>query len=145
MMQHCFQIFSTNLDQGERFGHSNVSILDGGISAWTNGWSRDTETGFKEPKIGRFVPNINNDIYADKDDVLLYLNKNKQLIDARSSDKYLGINSSTDSMRKGTIPGAINIPNILTESLSIVFLYFLLIILSSPIAAIIGKSKESII
>ena len=93
-------------------GHSNVSILDGGISAWTNGWSRDTETGFKEPKIGRFVPNINNDIYADKDDVLLYLNKKKQLIDARSSDKYLGINSSTGSMRKGTIPGAINIPNI---------------------------------
>ena len=92
-------------------GHNNVSILDGGIPAWTNDWNRDTETGFEEHKRGHFVPNINNDIYADKDDVLLYLNQKKQLIDARSSDKYLGINSSSDSMRKGTIPGAINIPN----------------------------------
>ena len=93
-------------------GHNNVSILDGGVPSWNSDWNRDTETDFEEPKKGRFVPNVNNDIYADKDDVLLYLNKKQQLIDARSSDKYLGINSSSDSMRKGTIPGAINIPNI---------------------------------
>ena len=43
---------------------------------------------------------------------LLYLDKKQQLIDSRSSDKYLGINSSSDSMRKGTIQAAINIPNI---------------------------------
>jgi len=93
-------------------GHNNVSILNGGIPAWTNDWDRDTETGFEEPKRGYFIPDINTDIYADKDDVLLYIKQKKQLIDARFSDKYLGINSSSDSMRKGTIPGAINIPYI---------------------------------
>ena len=39
------------------------------------------------------------------------INKNGYLIDARPSVMYMGINSSFPSLRFGTIPDAINIPN----------------------------------
>ena len=92
-------------------GHGNVSILNGGIPAWMEDWNRDTETGFKDPVRGTFTPEIEDSILANKDDVLYFINHKKQLLDARPSDMYLGINNLMPSVRQGTIPGAINVPN----------------------------------
>ena len=92
-------------------GHKNISILDGGLKSWKEDWDNDTETGFFLPQEKIYKSEINNNILANKKDVLEVINKNGYLIDARSSSMYMGINLSFPSVRSGTIPNAINIPN----------------------------------
>ena len=92
-------------------GHNDISILDGGAPAWFENWDRDSETGYKKQKKSIFHPRVNNDIIANKEDVLLGLNNKIDIIDGRSSDFYMGINNTDPSLRYGTIAGAKNIPN----------------------------------
>ncbi len=92
-------------------GHEKVSILDGGFKDWIKEWDRDLETGSKKIKRGKFVANLNNNILANKKDVIELLNKTGYLVDARPSDMYLGINMDFPALRNGTLPEAINIPN----------------------------------
>ena len=92
-------------------GHKNISILDGGLKSWKEDWDNDTETGFFLPQEKIYKSEINNNILANKKDVLEVISKNGYLIDARSSSMYMGINSMFPSLRSGTIPNAINIPN----------------------------------
>jgi thiosulfate/3-mercaptopyruvate sulfurtransferase len=92
-------------------GHKNISILSGGFKSWKNDWDNDIETGFFLPQEKTYKSEINNNIIANKEDVLKVINNNGYLIDARSSAMYMGINSSFPALRAGTIPEAINIPN----------------------------------
>ena len=92
-------------------GHEKVSILDGGFKNWTNEWDRDLETGSKKVKKGIFVAKLNDNILANKSDVIELINKTGYLVDARPSDMYLGINMVYPAIRNGTIPEAVNIPN----------------------------------
>ena len=92
-------------------GHKNISILNGGLKSWKEDWDNDIETGFSVPQENAYKSEINNNIIANKEDILEVISKKGYLIDARSSAMYMGINSSFPSLRSGTIPNSINIPN----------------------------------
>ena len=92
-------------------GHEKVSILDGGLKSWKEDWDSETETGFTLPEINSYKAKVNNNIIANKDDVLNLINKTGYLIDSRQSDMFVGINTSLPALRSGTIPNAINLPN----------------------------------
>lgn len=93
-------------------GHEKVSILDGGFKDWIKEWDRDLEIGSKKIKRGKFVAKLNDNILANKADVIGLLSKTGFLVDARPSDMYLGINMGFPAIRNGTLPNAVNIPNI---------------------------------
>ena len=92
-------------------GHEKVSILDGGFKEWKKKWDRDLETGFKKVNKGNFKAYVNENILANKSDVLKLIDKKGYLIDARSTDMYLGINMSFPALRNGTISNSVNVPN----------------------------------
>ena len=71
----------------------------------------ETETGFSLPKVSSYKARVNQNIIANKDDVLNLINKTGYLIDSRPSDMFFGINTSFPALRTGTIPNAINLPN----------------------------------
>ena len=92
-------------------GHEKVSILDGGFKDWIKEWDRDLETGFKKVNKGNFKAYVNKNILANKSDVLKLIDRKGYLIDARSTDMYLGINMSFPALRNGTISNSVNVPN----------------------------------
>ena len=92
-------------------GHEKVSILEGCFKGWKNKWDRDMEDGLRAITKGKFKVNINASILADKSDVKKIIKKQGYLVDARSSDMYLGINMSFPALKNGTIANAENVPN----------------------------------
>ena len=92
-------------------GHEKVSILNGGLKSWKEDWDSETETGFILSQEKPYKAKINQNIIANKEDVLDIINKKGYLIDARPSDMFIGINTSFPALRTGTIPDAINLPN----------------------------------
>ena len=90
-------------------GHNSVAVLDGGWSGWQTS-DNQFENGEKIPEPRNFDPEVQphlivdaqfvNDIREDSD----YL-----LLDARSSERYNGINETTDPIA-GHIPGAVSAP-----------------------------------
>ena len=91
-------------------GHDAVSILDGGIAAWTGEWDRDIETGAVTPEPAAFTATPRAHMIADRDDVMAAMADGSPLVDMRANDHFLGINSSRVVVRPGTIPGAVNLP-----------------------------------
>jgi len=92
-------------------GHQKVSILNGGLKSWQESWDNETDSGFIIPKNKAYQAKTNENIIATKEDILSLINKKGYLIDARPSDMFAGINTSFPSLRTGTIPNAINLPN----------------------------------
>jgi thiosulfate/3-mercaptopyruvate sulfurtransferase len=91
-------------------GHDRVSILEGGIGAWTAEWDNDIEVGPAKPRAATFVARPRTDLIAGRADVEAALGGESQLIDMRANDHFLGINSSRVVVRPGSIPGAANLP-----------------------------------
>ena len=91
-------------------GHDRVSILEGGIGAWTAEWDNDIEVGPVEPEAVTFVAKLRADIIATRADVEVALAEGSTLVDMRANDHFLGINSSRVVLRPGSIPGAANLP-----------------------------------
>jgi thiosulfate/3-mercaptopyruvate sulfurtransferase len=101
------------------FGHANVSLLDGGLSAYKKAGGDITTTGTtastsgtctvtKSPyKVGRPCATM-----ATADDVLKAVSSGKaQIADARSSNRFLGIDPEPRAgLSRGHIPGSLNIP-----------------------------------
>lgn len=88
-------------------GHSSVYILDGGFSKWKEKRYPITK---EVPKVVArlFTPNINDDMLVDIENVRESLHKTGTvLVDARNSDRYLGIEEPLDP-KAGHIPGAVN-------------------------------------
>lgn len=88
-------------------GHDNVCVLDGGLAAWTaSGGRLSTETPVHSrghlSLRGRAMPTVTfTDVLANVED------RQRQLIDARSPDRYRGENETIDPVG-GHIPGALN-------------------------------------
>ena len=91
-------------------GHEAVSILDGGIGAWTADWDNDIEVGPATVRPTSFTAHPRAAMIARRGDVEAALEGGLTLVDMRANDHYLGINSSPVVVRPGTIPGAVNLP-----------------------------------
>ncbi len=97
-------------------GHDKVSILDGGMNAYTA--KRDKkgkplnalEKGKSKHKPATFKANFRSDMVITKADVKKALDAGVRLVDNRPNNQYLGVNRHGMAKRNGTIPGAKNIP-----------------------------------
>lgn len=98
-------------------GHDAVSILDGGMAAYTA--VIDEKTGkpvnpLESGKIERFAEifegRLRPEMLASKADVVAASEGPQALIDNRPYEQYLGISKHGKAARAGTIPGARNLP-----------------------------------
>ena len=98
-------------------GHDNVSILNGGMTAYTK--AKDDKTkkpvnpldkGAVEISPQTFTASLQEDMIIDKEDVKQASAAGATLVDHRPNNQYLGINKHGKAKRSGTIPGAKNIP-----------------------------------
>ncbi len=90
-------------------GHDAVSILNGGMKAYKK--SKATlEKGKLKLASKTFTPHWRNDMIVSRADVKKALEAGVPLIDSRTYDQYVGLNQHPKAKSKGTIPGAIVLP-----------------------------------
>jgi thiosulfate/3-mercaptopyruvate sulfurtransferase len=91
----------------EYLGHSNVAILDGGLSRWKEA-GRPIATGGSDPQPGSFVPDVQTQLLADRRWLSDHLGDPQvRIVDSRSPAEYEG--TDRRAARGGHIPGAVNI------------------------------------
>ena len=93
-------------------GHTQVSVLDGGLPAWLEAGYATTDVLSQPGARGDFVANPQPDWFVDADFVLQTLNDPAyQVVDARSEGRFKGTEPEPRSgMKSGHIPNADNIP-----------------------------------
>ena len=90
-------------------GHKDVAVLDGGIEKWTDA-GLELEQDCKQRPAGNFTGTANDAMWVDINFVQQQLEQgNIELLDARSSERFTGIDQKTDPV-PGHIPGAISFP-----------------------------------
>lgn len=89
------------------YGHTRVSVLDGGWRKWLDE-GRRTTAQVTEVAPSRFVPRPDPALYRTGDDVQARLHTATPLVDVRSPAEYQGQASRAE--RLGHIPGAVNLP-----------------------------------
>lgn len=95
------------------FGHENVSVLDGGLTAWK---AAGGGTVCNEPcpivTPGNFKSNLSPVHYINVDDVLQIVNTgSSQIVDARSKGRFEGtVPEPRAGLEGGHMPGALNLP-----------------------------------
>lgn len=95
-------------------GHDEVSILNGGMAAWTKDKTNPIETGAAKVTPKTFVAKPNMSLLATAADVKAAQAKGILLVDSRPEDQYKGINRNPKATQNGTIPGAKNLPAVWT-------------------------------
>ena len=91
-------------------GHARLSILDGGLAAWTAEWENDVDTGYHPRPARTYELRPGPPIVVDRGAVEDAIAARNPLVDLRTSDQYLGINRNETVVRHGTLPGARNVP-----------------------------------
>lgn len=91
-------------------GHDNVSILNGGMGAWTKEKANPVETGAAKVAAKTFTPHLRKDMIATIEDVKAANAKHVLLVDSRPEDQYAGINRNPKATMSGTLEGAKNLP-----------------------------------
>lgn len=98
-------------------GHDNVSILNGGMTAYTKDIDQKTKQPLNplakglvklEPKT--FKANLRNEMIVGKADIQKAKESGITIVDNRPNDHFIGINRHPLAKRSGTIPGAKSIP-----------------------------------
>ncbi len=93
-------------------GHDQYYYLDGGFEAWEDA-DKKIEEKENEPKPATFtVKEVRNDMYISTQELMELVKSNAPnltLIDVRSADEFNA--TAVQSLRGGTIPGAIRIPH----------------------------------
>ena len=105
-------------------GHDNVSLLDGGMSAYTTAVDEKTkkplnpiEKGEVKPAAKTFKAQLRKDMLVTKADVVAAQKSGTALVDNRPNNQFIGINKHKLAKRHGTIPGSVNLPeNWLTKN-----------------------------
>ncbi len=105
-------------------GHDNVSLLDGGMAAYTKEIDEKTkkpvnplEKGAVTVAAKTFKASLREEMLVTKADVAAAQQGGVSIVDHRPHNQYLGINQHGGAKRPGTIPGASNVPeNWLTEN-----------------------------
>lgn len=94
-------------------GHSQIAVLDGGLSAWKSE-NLPTEPIRKKKEIlsGNFTAKYKPDMVIDSNTLLENIDSKKlQVIDARSEERFYGvIPEPRENMSSGHIPNSINLP-----------------------------------
>lgn len=105
--------FGTRLYWTFKFlGHDKVSLLDGGMAAYTRDKSARLESGAVNPTAKTFKISLRRELLVGVDDVRKALAGGKAvLVDNRTEDLYAGITQSPKVRQPGTLPGARNLPN----------------------------------
>lgn len=89
------------------YGHTRVSVLDGGWQKWiTEGFPVTAEMPHIAPTA--FVPNPNPAIFRSSDQVQQAIGTGALILDARSPEEFAG--QYARAVRTGHIPGAHNLP-----------------------------------
>ena len=91
-------------------GHDAVSILDGGVPAWTADWRNDVDSGPSDPAPADFRARPRGGVLVDRAAVVEARAAGVPLVDMRPNDHFLGINRSPALTRPGALPGAVNLP-----------------------------------
>jgi thiosulfate/3-mercaptopyruvate sulfurtransferase len=109
---------STDMGVGTRIywtfkvlGHDNVSLLDGGMTAYTKDKANPLETGAPKITPKTFKVNLRKDMLVTAADVKKAKAASIQLVDNRPEDQFVGINRHPKATQSGTIEGAKNLPN----------------------------------
>ena len=89
-------------------GHDNVSILDGGMEAWSEA-DGEVSTDSVTPEAATFAADFRPELIADAAEVAAAKQSGVALVDARPADQYSGKSKSPVARVAGTIPGAVNI------------------------------------
>jgi thiosulfate/3-mercaptopyruvate sulfurtransferase len=88
------------------FGHDDVAVLAGGITAWAG----PLRSGEEEIEAADFVPRARTDDTVTAEELLEGLDQGRVvLLDARAPERYRGENEPIDPVA-GHIPGARNLP-----------------------------------
>ena len=109
---------STDMGMGTRIywtfkvlGHDNVSLLDGGMAAYTKDKTNPLETGAAKTSPKAFKVNLRKDMIATAEDVKKAKAAGIPLVDNRPEDQFVGINRHPKATASGTLEGAKNFPN----------------------------------
>ena len=105
-------------------GHDNVSILNGGMKAYTKNVDKKTKKpvnplgkGAVKITAKTFKANLRSDMLITKADVKSTLDSGGTLVDHRTHNQHIGINKHGKAKRHGTIPGSMSLPeNWLTKN-----------------------------
>ncbi len=93
-------------------GHDEVSILDGGMKAYTADKKNPLQAGPVTPEPKTFAVHFRPEYLATVDDVKHALaSKKVVLVDLRPDDQHVGINRNPKATMNGTLPGAKNLPS----------------------------------
>ena len=93
------------------FGHSDVSVLDGGLPKWL-AEGRPVDDLVPLPRERHFTAKFNNMMVRDKEQIRANLEtRREQVLDARSKPRFDGtVAESWPGRRSGRIPGSFNLP-----------------------------------
>ena len=92
------------------FGHSDVSILDGGFAAWRDYAPSKIETGaVVAPELGNFVAAFNPEFYIGTPDVAAFASNPGQalLVDGRTDEQFYAGGKHPKAAKAGRIPSAV--------------------------------------
>ena len=89
-------------------GHTKMSVLDGGYSAWQAVGGAVSMDDSPSPERGTYLVKLNQERVITASEIESLLGK-VTMIDARSSAEYSGENPGNGIMRPGHIPGAISL------------------------------------
>ncbi len=92
-------------------GHDKVSILNGGLKAWTKDKANPLEAGAARAAPKAFVASPRMDMVATVEDVRKAEAAGVLLVDSRPEDQFVGINRNPKATQNGTLPGARNLPS----------------------------------
>ncbi len=92
-------------------GHEKVSILDGGLRAWTADKRNPLESKVNTPTPTTYEVRLDTRWLATAADVRKALNLGEpQLVDNRRPGEFMGVIATGSVARPGTLPGARNVP-----------------------------------
>ncbi len=98
-------------------GHDAVSILDGGMAAYTRARRADKRTplnplvaGAEKRPAQQFTVKLRRDMLIDGDAAAAALARGTPLVDGRPNLQFIGLQRSGSVLRAGTLPGAKSLP-----------------------------------
>ena len=93
------------------FGHGDVAVLDGGLPKWLSE-GRPTDDREPSPSPRHFTSQLNHILVRNIDQLRDNIDSRRdQVLDARTAARFAGTGEEPrPSMRKGHIPGSLNLP-----------------------------------
>lgn len=89
-------------------GHEEVSILDGGYTAWVKKFPDQIELGIEDPNKVAFKSNFQSRYLATTEEVFQNLdNISVAFVDARTEEQHFGKKKHGKALAAGTIPGSL--------------------------------------